>query len=815
MPQIAAALLPLMLLAAPSIAVLADKADEPTNPAIDRAAILRWVEQLGDDRFEVRQRASRLLWEAGEAAEPALVQATKSEDPEVVSRARRILGFFQFGIYPGTSREVIEAITRFRYGSLAVKQAVLRELMDRGEMATLMRLVKTLPNETLRRDCTLGLVKDLDKIGGKFFLGPDRDKAEQLLEMGAITQKGMRNYSAYLLLRGQLDEKIQEVRTRVDGTANQVDAQLLAYLLRAEGHMAGAVEAARKAGNAETLSGMLFESADWTELARAHATSADDPMAPFSSGIVFLGYAAAYHRLSNNPAELDKAIAAIERLADAKPNKVNYCGEALLINGQYQRAIDIFGKQGKSLQFDVLVRQLRLAEALKLAGIDDPRDSLSPWFAPLEAAAESVPPSRRDRFTLGLKVAALLHRLGETHQAEGLLSELADEARTDSQLSLRAVCQAAVELGMTDRAFELAALLLAQQRANTVTATLFPDQPGLADFWWQYFIKANPDEPGRTTLDRVHCILEGKGYANHQWLDVIGAADQAVSELQPKEQALRLTVLADTCLTQDKQPMARDFLRRSNDLGPTVPTLMKLGDLAAEDTRWTEAIIWYAKASQAAPTKPTPLFLQGWAMVRADREPEGRRLMEAARLVPLGNAETRFDMAEQLRQRGLDEEAAHQFDLVLRTGEVHSGPVCIAADQLGDAIVDDDPLRAADCWQWILLRCLQTSSAKIGVTGFLERTHRIHKARARGLLATGKVDEALAEIERARAALPGDIGLACELVPLLRNAGRHREADELYEDVAAVNRRVCELFPNSQTHHDRLKELAAKCGRER
>ena len=49
--------------------------------------ILRAIERLGSSQQAVRQQAARELWEAGLAAEPALVRAAESKDAEVRYRA--------------------------------------------------------------------------------------------------------------------------------------------------------------------------------------------------------------------------------------------------------------------------------------------------------------------------------------------------------------------------------------------------------------------------------------------------------------------------------------------------------------------------------------------------------------------------------------------------------------------------------------------------------------------------------------------------------------------------------------------------------
>jgi hypothetical protein len=61
-------------------------------PAAERAAELtRLIEELGDDSYEVREKASRTLREIGKPALPWLRKAGRSTDLEIVDRARRVV----------------------------------------------------------------------------------------------------------------------------------------------------------------------------------------------------------------------------------------------------------------------------------------------------------------------------------------------------------------------------------------------------------------------------------------------------------------------------------------------------------------------------------------------------------------------------------------------------------------------------------------------------------------------------------------------------------------------------------------------------
>src|SRR5262249_19417550 len=63
-------------------------AELPRPPTAEEIA--KWIKDLGDLRFPVRERATRSLEAAGPAAVKPLAQAMQSTDPEVQRRARQI-----------------------------------------------------------------------------------------------------------------------------------------------------------------------------------------------------------------------------------------------------------------------------------------------------------------------------------------------------------------------------------------------------------------------------------------------------------------------------------------------------------------------------------------------------------------------------------------------------------------------------------------------------------------------------------------------------------------------------------------------------
>src|SRR5262249_35083305 len=100
----------LVLMAACLLSAAVPRAQPPQT----EKEIAEAVRQLGDPRFAVREKASVFLRGAGRAAEAALREALKSEDNEVVRRARAILDQFKWGLFPDTPRPIAELVKQYQ-----------------------------------------------------------------------------------------------------------------------------------------------------------------------------------------------------------------------------------------------------------------------------------------------------------------------------------------------------------------------------------------------------------------------------------------------------------------------------------------------------------------------------------------------------------------------------------------------------------------------------------------------------------------------------------------------------------------------------
>jgi tetratricopeptide (TPR) repeat protein len=214
-----------------------------------------------------------------------------------------------------------------------------------------------------------------------------------------------------------------------------------------------------------------------------------------------------------------------------------------------------------------------------------------------------------------------------------------------------------------------------------------------------------------------------------------------------------------------------------------------------------------------------PLYLHGWALARGGQAEPGQKYQEQAHLLPLGDSRLRSAFAGALERRGHRAAARREYDLLCRVGtpaliEGHSLPTGEGLRAAGAAAAArKDYLRAALGHEQAMLNCLNPyvqfsrAQAYVGVPAL------VHHLRARGLLAAGKVEEALGEAALAQAAFPGGVEMTVRLVPALEGLGRKREAAALFEQTLKVYEGLCRDYPRAASAHNSYAWVSAGCRR--
>jgi tetratricopeptide (TPR) repeat protein len=113
-----------------------------------------------------------------------------------------------------------------------------------------------------------------------------------------------------------------------------------------------------------------------------------------------------------------------------------------------------------------------------------------------------------------------------------------------------------------------------------------------------------------------------------------------------------------------------------------------------------------------------------------------------------------------------------------------------------------------------IVGCLRTGASYVDPNAYLIVPQSAAGQRARGLLASGAVDDALAEADRCLKAMPGNMDLVIAMLPELEHRGRKKDADAMYARVSTAYEGLCKSYPRSAWGHNSCAWLSANCKRE-
>jgi tetratricopeptide (TPR) repeat protein len=774
-----------------ALAALSTPADRPDPPS--KVQIARWVKQLGDEEFAAREEASRRLWEAGEAAEEAIREASKSDDAEVARRTRALLEKFNWGIFPDTPQRVVELVHRFQSApNVNQRAAVAEELLGAGwpGVRAVLKIAASSQEEATRTALQLKLSAKVSRVA-PYLLKEGRPAALELLVEAArnVDEKhGAAHYTAYWLGRGRLDERIAHHQKAAEKSGDKKEYRTLAYLYRARGDLAAARKAAESAGRTDLVEAILYEAGDWKELARLQAPAE----APHP--IEKLGLRAAFQRLGGDDKGFGETLPALREQAQGDgPNEMRtyLVVKALFLNDRPDEALDLLGAgvRHRVERFEILCARMKHREAI----------------------AEAEQFAKRQPLTaLDLAVARMRYGLGEKDKALETFDQYAAQIKEGGDASwFGNLIEAEWRPGLYDRALDHFARVLAVTKDPSWTPRMFPrffpNQAEAAEVWWAIL---RPRHAGKdaAALAQLRDLLAGNLPAREVTQLINEAMVQSAEH--PDRYYVALAEAAQAC--GDEALALRCLEQAPSDPG----SLARRGDLLAAKEKWAEAASLYERAWEAAPERPLTLYLAGRALVRSGKEKEGQALIDQAHLLPLGDGDVRMEFAQALSRRGEKDDARQEFERVSRLAEPAGFMTCEAMRQLAfNALARKNWPAAAAGQEKAMLRCLRTTISFQYPSAYVSLPALVHRLRASAALAAGDLEEARRQIALCRAAQPGNVETAIALVPELERLGHKKDAADLFEQTIAEWEKVCDDYSRCAEAHNSAAWLSACCRR--
>jgi tetratricopeptide (TPR) repeat protein len=772
-----------------------------TAPAAEptKAQIAKWIKELGDDSFDVREAASKHLWQAGRSAEEAVQAATQDADVEVRRRAVELWERFRWGIYPDTPKDIVGLIERYQAAEAAQRPVVAGELARTGGVPGLRALLKMARAEAAgpAREAIFDLLEPQMQKRARQLSVEDRPLLEQLLAVGVERDNpiALTHYVAYWMQNGKLDERIkfhQAVAVKDNKGQYERQALILTFLYRAHGDLAEARKAAARARRVDLEEALAMEAGDWKWLAERKELDGASPLEKLAFRAAFLRLAGKTKEYDQARTDLRKLAAEVERPGEARSESA----KALFLNDDPDEALAILARGTDiTFRFDVLSARLKYAEA----------------FALVEGLRKAPSP---ELFTLDIRAARIQYMLGEKDKALAVFDHYRPLVKTTQESGWADELIAAEQrLGLKDR-FEqhlLDVLTLTKPPPGLRLRTLaraFPSKAGAAEWWWLR-LYSNEEKP-EATLKRLRDVLTGKGEEKER--TALLDKDEERCKMLPAEQGPpQFLALAEATLAAGLEKRGMALLEKT----ASPAALLRLGDLLSEKKKWEDAAKTYLRAWEKDTAQPLPLFLSGWALVQSGKEKEGKQRIEQAHALPLGDVMIRHEFALDLIRRGHVAESRRQTESILKLAAprstFHGEALRRAA---GAALARGDIVTAADLHEKGLLVTLNSRIFYRTKSFYVTEPALVHRLRALERLRAGKLDEARREIALARTAMPGETELATLLVPELEKLGHKKDATELFEQVRAVHEKLCKDHPNYSGSHNSIAWLSGRCRRD-
>ena len=834
---------------------------EPTEqyPSVDESVLRAAIADLSNSKFAKREAAQLVLWKAGEDALPLLQSALKDlETPEAIARCNKIIEMFEFGIYPDTPPEVVEAIKKFSKSDPRTKRLIVNDLLSRNMRSQAVRLVETESDTIDRGILDKQVLPHVRTLAEEALQQGDWKSAKRFLAFAAETAPDetakhsyARDYAVFVSLTGDLDKEIEIRQNRRKESKNRI----LANLFVVKGDLAKARKAIEGISTS-SFRNVIFADAcirqqDWKAL-----VNDDRFMKKISRKAGQTGLPAVYSRLAKDPQKFEREIDEIRQKLIVRSSTAFYCTEAFMICHKWDEAIQTAKLYSYPFAFDLLCFRSEFDQAFKLIKFDysTDKDAAAKWLLKidkLEAGKKNsawktdvYPPSGVDSTyiteQIAVNLAWQLHRLGQKEQAKLLLEEMAKTSSSEQPKRIVACIRASLKCDHREWATKIAneQLKLAKSLGarQTILKLFFPNHSGLAtdlmelilvkpelfsvdltspepEFIRQIQFAIKPQESELFELDKLQSIFE---LHDQRFLKKATREKTFATIYRNRAQLARI---------HQQSELAIEMLKKAIEATPTHALHLKLGNWYCEMQEWKLAIREYQQAFEYAAQSDSKYsdgeralsaYLEGRALKALGRIEEGEARMKLAEILPLSKSHARYQLATGLKKAGLEEEANRNFVNTYKFSLLKMSDWWLhrAESSAGNVLRKTDGVTAAGVWELSVIHTTSNSSKYNEILAYPRELLLVHEKRGNEWLKAGKPELAVEEFKLAVGI--SDIGSNSQigLVKALRELGRNGEADQSFQEAFDQFNKVLSRFPNSAFHNNNLAWLCVSLNRK-
>jgi len=267
----------------PIVSATGAESDTPATPTAEQQKnIDALVRDLMDEKFQVREQASKELWELGDMVLPALKEASKSSDPEQAFRARELVRKIQLHLTPGTDPAVLALVGRYSKATPTEKNIIIASMMEKRAWRQLLKLFASETQQDVRRGLAPMMEGVAVKAARESLSKGNVREARDLLEMAPAEPESLIALAEFHRTQGTLDVELE----RTKGIKGKKSQAWQLALQRAAGNLAAAREAANAAGETQIAAVMAALTGDplpWLLASKGNAVDPEEEDSTFAS----------------------------------------------------------------------------------------------------------------------------------------------------------------------------------------------------------------------------------------------------------------------------------------------------------------------------------------------------------------------------------------------------------------------------------------------------------------------------------------------------------------------------------------------------
>lgn len=788
----------------------------PAGP--DPAAL---ATDLGDERFRIRENATRELWKLGEAALPALRDAASSGNPEQAYRARQLLHKIQLHITPDTDPSVSSLVERYLKASPSEKSALFEKMRTKRAWHQMLKLFADEKHPGLRQKLAPAMNGVALSAARERLLNNDAQGARQFLEMAPSSPESLLALADFHRAHGSLATEIERAKTQPGPNAQAWNLALQ----RAAGNLPAAIAAARAAGEsriAAALSALDGDPLPWLRETRGSTQENDETTTSAYTSIAtkrWLGQKITPDDLK----PLTHSLSA--RNSATRGAAIN----ALFLLNQAALAEPAFAKAEPLAAFHHFLALERIPDALAALGLDSQTPDYAHWVAEkFSKLADTDIEDQQEPVTHTEELAAIANFLesrglhDEAKRAfakplETLATKDEDEFLTflGSLFNNSENQSAAPLLGLSITTSWAA---LNDQRWDDILNATFGEDQSVRD-WWDWLPTLDPDA---TTARRFAAMLALHGIGRDpeklrkHWLSLAwNAVENAAADKRP---ALANRIFSLCILTGDAAQSQRAWELLSVSDRKAVFWGQRIVQLSALD-RWGDAAnLILDRIADAKETKQDAgAELHAYAAAslrRAGRPDEAAAHDTLADRFALGSPPVAIRIGNAYAYGGDYTRAAEWWARAARHADPESGEFVLALKLHADSLLELGEWKPCAASSEVLTRIYASSDLRwTNPLPLMRQRLQADTTRALANLKTRRA-ASIATLEACHRAFASDGSLADFFFPALRKAGLTKQHDLWFTKTWNLMQDIIRRYPDADNTRNTAAWFAARALRQ-